>query len=363
MNQSMDGAARPDVIPQILDAGYNFDFIDDEAIEKRGIKYPVLVIAGAQRIPVATRNILRGYIEKGGIVIVTRRKTEIPGARFLADEKTLGEQLTALLPPDLKSLPDIGFVHRKLDYGEAYFVVNTSNHPVHTEAVFRVTGLEPAWWNPFTGKSEGAGTGNRLMLDLAPFESRVVVFSKQRLTVPAPAKSGTPIEVGGTWKVTFDGRAPVEMSTLHSWSDDEATRYYTGSATYENTVTLDTVPSGLRLNFGEGTAVAQPNRRGSGMRAWFEGPVHEAAKVYINGKLAGSVWTPPYEVRVDGLLHIGVNQIRIVVANLAFNKLVQGPLPDYKLLNARFGERFQAQDMKNLEVAPSGLLGPIRLVW
>lgn len=119
----------------------------------------------------------------------------------------------------------------------------------------------------------------------------------------------------------------------------------------------------IYLNFGQGTpvAVGSEKRAGAGMRAWFEGPIREAAMVYVNGKLAGSVWKAPYEVRVSGLLHAASNRIRIVVANLAINQMSQGPVPDYKALNARYGERFQAQDLADLAPLPSGLLGPITL--
>ncbi len=37
------------------------------------------------------------------------------------------------------------------------------------------------------------------------------------------------------------------------------------------------------------------------------------------------------------------------MANLALNELAKGPLPDYKALNARYGERFQPQDLQNLQ--------------
>jgi hypothetical protein len=67
-------------------------------------------------------------------------------------------------------------------------------------------------------------------------------------------------------------------------------------------------------------------------------------------------------VNVTGLLHAGENQVSIVVANLALNEMAKGPLPDYKALNAKYGERFQAQDMNAVQPIPSGLLGPIRLV-
>jgi hypothetical protein len=120
----------------------------------------------------------------------------------------------------------------------------------------------------------------------------------------------------------------------------------------------------LYLNFGEGTPVpvGSERRSGSGMRAWLESPVREAAVVYVNGKRAGSVWHPPYQVEITSLLRAGENSLRVVVANLAINGLAKGPLPDYKALTAKYGERFQAQDMNSVQPQPSGLLSPVRLV-
>jgi hypothetical protein len=98
------------------------------------------------------------------------------------------------------------------------------------------------------------------------------------------------------------------------------------------------------------------------MRAMLESPVREAAVIFVNGKRAGSIWRPPYELEIGALLHAGANTIRITVANLAINELAKGPLPDYKALNAKYGERFQAQDMNNLQSLPSGILAPVRLI-
>ena len=119
----------------------------------------------------------------------------------------------------------------------------------------------------------------------------------------------------------------------------------------------------IRIDFGEGTPVtAQERRSGSGMRAMLESPVREAAVVTVNGKPAGSVWRPPYELDVTGLLRAGENNIRVVVANLAINALAHQPQPDYRPLIQKYGDRFQDQDMANLQPLPSGLLGPIRLI-
>jgi hypothetical protein len=59
---------------------------------------------------------------------------------------------------------------------------------------------------------------------------------------------------------------------------------------------------------------------------------------------------------------IGENRIRIEVANLAINYMAGHPLPDYKALIARYGDRFQPQDMNQVKPVTAGLLGSIQLV-
>jgi hypothetical protein len=99
------------------------------------------------------------------------------------------------------------------------------------------------------------------------------------------------------------------------------------------------------------------------MQTWFDPPVREAAVVYVNDQRVGAVWCPPYTLNIGRFLRPGSNRIRIVVANLALNYMAGRRLPDYRLLNLRYGERFQAQDMDKVQPVTSGLLGPIRLVF
>jgi len=341
INQSMDALLGPNLIAEILDAGYNFDFIDDEAIAKVGIGHRVLVLPKVERMPEATRARIEEFKRRGGIV---------------AHEGEL-QSVHARLAPDVATAPEIGVVHRKLDYADVYFLVNTSNKPVDAEAKFRVNWKYAEWWDPMTGDAKPT-RANKGRIQFAPYESRVLAFSN-RATLESPLDffpSGEPPDVSRGWKVTFTGKTPVEMDTLRSWPAD-----YTGIATYEKAVTIKEKGRGMFLSFGEGTPVT-PEKRTNGMRAWFEGPVREAAVVYLNGQRAGSVWSAPYQVDISKQLRSGENRFRIVVANLAFNKLAQGPLPDYKLLNALYGVRFQAQDLENLKPLDSGLPGSIRLI-
>ena len=155
----------------------------------------------------------------------------------------------------------------------------------------------------------------------------------------------------------------MQMATLHSWSDEEP--YYSGEVTYEKTIDLPpdaNSNSSLILDFGEGTPVAIPDPLPEfNMRAYLESPVREAAEVYVNGQRAGVVWHPPYNIDLTPLMKPGTNQLRIVVGNTAINSLAGRALPDYHLLNKRYGERFVPQDMDHLQPLPSGILGGLRL--
>jgi hypothetical protein len=154
------------------------------------------------------------------------------------------------------------------------------------------------------------------------------------------------------------------MDHLTSWTENEATRFFSGTATYEKEITVPSefFQSGLPigLHFGEGKPLPEQNLR-SGMQTWLDAPVREAAVVYINDRRVGSIWCPPYSIDVSSFVRPGNNKVRIVVANLALNYMAGRRLPDYRLLNLRYGERFQAQDMDKIQPIPSGLLGPIKL--
>ena len=271
---------------------------------------------------------------------------------------------------------DFGFVHRHTDAAEIYFIANTANQPLRTDARFRQQGMAAEWWNPMSGAiasaqvRAGGAVVTTIALDIEPYGSRVIVFSKlaaapqlqRRATAPLPA----PLDISGGWKVTFGRSGPtVAMDALRSWTDDDTTRYFSGVATYEKSVTVPgaMVANGIavQLDFGEGRPIPQ-ERLTNGMRAWLDPPVREAATVFVNDRRAGSLWAPPYTLAVTEFLRPGSNTFRIEVANVAINHMAGRALPDYRLLNLRYGTRFEPQDMDKVRPVPSGLTGPIRLV-
>ena len=198
-------------------------------------------------------------------------------------------------------------------------------------------------------------------LDLEPYESRVLILGAGvQAPPPAHAPAGPPVDISSGWKVTFDKLNYSNGAAGHSWTEDPRTQYFSGTATYEKTVNVAASATPVLLDFGVGTPL-QPTRMANGMRAWLDPPVREAATVYVNDKLAGYVWKAPFQVDIAKFVHPGANDIRIVVANTAINELAGQSLPDYKLLKLEYGDRFQPQDMNNLQPLPSGILGSITL--
>ncbi|MGD1071450.1 MAG: glycosyl hydrolase [Bryobacteraceae bacterium] len=371
VDRLMDRLLGTKLIPQVLDAGYNFDFIDDGAIAKAGITYPVLILPDVERMPLASLRKIDDYAAKGGIVIAFGKLPSLaPGLQDAADTPRIASlaaalkvhkmsELPSLLQPDfLTGAPAIGFIHRKLDDADIYFVANTGNQPVHTKAVLRAPKAAGEWMDPFNGELTAALPGN-LTLDLEPYESRVLILGAQ--VAPAePPSERQPVDISAGWKVTFEKINDANPAVGHSWTEDPRTQYYSGTATYEKSVNVTAAGAPVILDFGPGTPL-QPARMSNGMRAWLDPPIREAAVVYVNGKLAGYVWKPPFQVDLAKFVRPGANDIRIVVANTAINELAGQALPDYKLLKMEEGDRFQPQDMNNLQPLPSGILGPITL--
>ena len=103
-------------------------------------------------------------------------------------------------------------------------------------------------------------------------------------------------------------------------------------------------------------------RTGPGMHAYYNPPVAAAALVTINGEPAGALWHPPYRLDVSRFLKTGQNRIEIHVYNTALNHWSALPPHDYGPLTAKYGDKFQVQDLQLVKPVSSGLLGTVHLV-
>jgi hypothetical protein len=400
----MERLIPPELMSTILSAGYNIDFIDADAINKVGLgDHQILVIPPTDRIPVETLRRLHPWYHEEGQIICYRRCPSIDpegkplpgmnGSFIVADsDAALVKDLQAAAQPDFQ-LPaaddaarrQLGFIRRKLPTADVYFVANTGNQTLDTTASFATSHKYAEVWDTDTATAASA-SAQSFALHLAPYESRVFVFgdsptsAKPELHAAGPA--GT-LDISTVWKVEFPGIGKsVDEPELKDWIADPSTIHYSGEAVYSRDVTLVAAPADVLLEVAGGKALpgspnSQPEhpvlgpdglpnplvtRTGPGMHAYYDPPIREAALVVINGQPAGALWHPPYRLNITKQLKPGMNHIEIHVFNTALNAWSALPPHDYKPLIAKYGDRFQMQDLNQVMPISSGILGTVRLV-
>ncbi len=396
LSAEMPKYITPVLTQQILGAGHNFDYVDAASMEKLGIPYPVLVMPHVERLSPEVLKTIAAYVEHGGKVIAVgstpdrapgfedaaRVSDVVKGAskklfdgtseRMVGTDEEVGAALRGVLKPDFySSAADLGFIHRRLEDGDMYFLANTGNQGIATAVSFGASRKYVSVWNPESGlvRELKAAPGD---VTLAPYESEIVVFSDQPMGTELQEAHGSAKMIADLtqgWTVRFPAEGKQvgfeeKADASHSWGDDERTRYFSGVATYVKTVrvTAAELAGAVTLDFGEGTTVAANPDVKSGMRALLVGPIRDAAVVIVNGKRVGSLWHPPYALDITAALHEGENRIEIQVANTAVNMLAGRAPTDYHLLNARYGERFTPMNAEDIKVLPSGIVGTVHLM-
>ena len=118
-----------------------------------------------------------------------------------------------------------------------------------------------------------------------------------------------PLVLNSGWSLSFkeggpsipSAKAMEQLKPWTSFTDDSATQNFSGTGVYSTTFTL-------------------PQKNASEYLLQL-GKVYESARVYINGKDAGIVWSIPFEARIGQYLKAGQNTITIEVANLMANRI------------------------------------------
>jgi hypothetical protein len=283
----------------------------------------------------------------------------------LSIEEAFG--LLKLAPDFNKGASDsLLFIHRSIEGEDLYFISNQSVNKVSVEPAFRVLGKAPFLFDPLLGSvrrlPEFTQEGGmiRVPLVMEGHQSFFVVFRKPGgipggMNFPRGGSVGTGknfpapvrvVEVAGPWRVHFDTAmrgpaAPVTFDQLKDWrlSDDTSIKYYAGAAVYKNSFNWTSV-GGKRIYLDLGT-------------------VSVMAKVKVNGKYAGGVWTAPYWVDITGAVKAGKNLVEIEVVNTWVNRLIG----DSRLAESNRKTWAHVNPYKpDSELAPSGLLGPVKVI-
>ncbi|GHT36276.1 hypothetical protein FACS189427_07570 [Planctomycetales bacterium] len=293
---------------------------------------------------------------------------------------------------------------------DIYFITGSGNGH-QQECIFRVTNKVPSIWNPVSGTITPAvfrridANRTAVAVDMETHGSLFVVFTKQEnkehiAAITAPEKGleilpsqadksnhnfnytiwkdgkyklttntgkeqqftaalPKPLELNGDWEVRFDpkwgGPEKTVFKELILWNNhsDPVVKYYSGRAVYVKKFVLNKeqlgIPSRLSVN-----------------------AAHNVARVKVNGKELGILWTFPRILDIASACKEGENLLEIEVVNCWANRLIGDAglpkekrftktnlylVPDRKTADwtCKVFQGFAADD----NLLMSGLLGPV----
>jgi len=306
-----------------------------------------------------TRACGKGRIYWGGLLSQTDPTPSAPG--LYPPYAPVAELLDALGEvPDFECPGPVRYTHRRTDGRNIYFVANRSDAVVRTTATFRVARGRPELWDPLHGDIRAlpqfTHVGNRtsVPLHLEAYESVFVVFPSeaeaQRDLRDGPNVNFEEFEpvatLEGPWDVGFEAGlgAPerVRFERLQDWRErpEPGVRHYSGVATYRTTFDLPAT-----------THVHQS--------LWLDlGTVEVLARVRLNGKECGIVWTAPWRVEISEAVRVRGNVLEIEVANLWPNRMIGDAGSTETAITRTTYRPYKATD----PLLPSGLIGPVRLM-
>ena len=393
----MTGIQKPDV-PD----GYSYDYINAEVIKNRltvkdgklllpdGMQYRLLVLPNLETMRPELLEQIR-ILVRNGAIISGKRPTHSPSLQQYPKADAKVRQLTNLLWGSinktgkinhygkgmvldgmsvqdaltfLKIIPDfqtkatdsVIFIHRELKDGSIYFISNQNNETIKFKPSFRVSGKMPELWDATTGVVRdlhdytASVAATTVPLELAAHESTFVIFRKDHLPNQLKStnypKSIRTIDITSHWVVSFDPKTggptqPVLFKKLEDWiqNTDNRIKYYSGAANYQNGFNLEKISTGERILLDLGNLPG-------------------IAKVKINGKAVGGVWTAPYKIDITSAVKPGKNQLDIKIINNWTNRLIgDRNLPEKERITWTYWQ----SSINNQKLQSSGLTGPVRL--
>jgi hypothetical protein len=308
-----------------------------------------------------------------GVVIWGEPVSDNPDKLYPHYNLTAGILKSKGVIDDFTANGNLRYTHRTGAGWDIYFVSNKTDKTVNTVAQFRSVKGSPELWNAVTGKTKKITRFKKnigstsVAIQLDAYESAFIVFAKENTWASTGINTGiyakTLQTLTGPWEVNFDpkwgGPANVKFDELSDWTKvkNEGIKYYSGKAVYHKKFDLVEASVGtLYLDLGN---------------------VKNMARVTLNGKDLGIIWTAPWRVDISGTVRTKNNDLKIEVINLWPNRLigdekkpydgiVDDKWPEWLLkgkprTSGRYTFTSTTQYKANSPLLPSGLIGPVTI--
>lgn len=412
MEREFRGTGFESVANQLHEKGYTFDFISDRQLQLAHAQdgmirtgnslYKTIIIPDCRYMPFETWQHLSELVKEGTTVLFYNSiPSEVPGLKsfeayqpeFTRLKQSLRFSETGnhsikqashgsglfLISADLAGMlrysgilnetftaHQLQFVRRKIGSNTLYFICNKGQNDFEGWLPLSCNAVSAALFDAYTGicgktaVRRQADNDFEVYLRLKPSASVLLMaYAEEIAGEPFPFynPAGQSLTIGESWNVEFLSGGPVIPSTMQvdnltSWTEwREDLKAFSGSVRY---TTQFRKPSG-NANF----------------YILNSGKIHDCAKVFINGKLSGTLIGEDFSVIVDAASLKKRNVLEIVVSNRmanriadmdkreqAYKKFYNVNFPANRRENAGPDGLFSAASWDPL---PAGLLGPVTL--
>ena len=394
----IDGSAQiamrtHDVAETLREQGYGFDYINDHALETQfpdgfhaeslgGVH--TLVLARTKFMPTATLRRLLDLV-KAGVYVLSLGNLPESGVGYeeqhegkaawqaafdalwktgkwmvVSDAFAMQLWLRFHPKPDFQADAngkDLGFLRRRIDGQDVYFVSNGSDTAVESVVLLATEAASAERWDALSGTRTSVSTKRsqdhrmELTLQLGPWESCALVLSGAKTAGKPGAQSLSFVKA-------------TQQLELTDWEigregDDVVIPLPQGPANWENL-------TGWKNFAGVGSYRASlqvPSDLAQGRRLVLElGNLEVSAQVLVNQKDVGIVILPPWRIDITDAVRSGHNTVEIRVANLWSNAVAAMPAAPSTVPGPGYGITDVLYGPAERPVQQSGLLGPVKVL-
>jgi hypothetical protein len=387
----------------LQEKGYEVDFVSDKminrstAITQTASKiHEVIVIPQCKLMPLATLKNIITLSKTTDYVIMQAWPEDVPGFNNLTEERiafqelkksieftTINDDIVAAKNGNLilakniekaleyikfverESLTDLGlkFIKRKESDKTYYFISNNTVKDIDEKIELSTTAKYAEFTNPLNGESgytvaENNKDNIKVRIQLKSGQSLIITakssIEKKTVQWKYTEPTGNAINLeNNNWQLKFTGGGPIlpkekSLNKIQPWTnfeEDSTTQSFSGTGVYSTTFTIKNKAADYLLQLDK---------------------LYESARIIINGKDAGLIWSLPYEVKVGKFLKEGKNNISIEVCNLMANRIrnmdrngeVWRNYHEINFVNINY----KSFDAANWKVQPSGLDGSVKLI-
>jgi hypothetical protein len=373
--------------------GYSFDYVSDLQLERLDVDangnlssgnttYKTLVIPVCKYMPEQTlAQLLRLAAAGAKIIFEDKLPEHVAGFSSHAQRQQLFLQNLDRLRPAVSIQPSqqldkmliqngavreemtekgLTYIRKKDANGRLFYFVANLGNQFKKDWVQLGLNSTISKYDPLRGQSllsvKKESGYTKVLLSLLPGESCFLMEAANGAKIPEESGVEEEVEITGDWNLEFlEGKpsipSPAVLNKLESWTTlPNSAVYFSGRARYS--IHFDALASLVRSN----------------SLAIHLGDVREVASVKLNGKSVGVAWHIPYNLVIPpGILKQKNNLLEIEVTNLSANYMrlrdTQGPewkkFDDINIVDITY-KKFSAS---NWDPMPSGLLGPVKLVF